>query len=40
MDQNEKIAQEYGYTHMALIDSCSRMICAYASMEVKNPILI
>ena len=40
MDQNEKIAQEYDYTHVALIDGCSRMICGYALMEVKNPILI
>ena len=40
MDQNEKIAQEYDYTHVVLIDGCSRMICGYALMEVKNPILI
>ena len=40
MDQNEKIAQEYGCTHVALIDGCSRMIRGYASIEVKNPILI
>ena len=39
-DQNEKIAQEYGCTHVTLIDGCSRMICGYASIEVKNPILI
>ena len=40
MDQNEKITQEYGCTHVTLIDGCSRMICGYASIEVKNPILI
>ena len=40
MDQNEKNAQEYRCTHVALIDGCSRTICGYASMEVKNPILI
>ena len=40
MDQNEKIAQNFGCTHVALIDGCSRMICGYANMPVKNPILI
>eukprot|EP00111_Clytia_hemisphaerica_P017968 TCONS_00053190-protein len=40
MDQNEKIAQRYGCTHVVLIDGCSRMVCGFASMEVKNPILI
>ena len=40
MDQNEKIGQRFGCTHVALVDGCSRMICGYASMEVKNPILI
>ena len=35
-----KISQEYGCTHVALVDGCSQMICGYASMEVKNPILI
>ena len=40
MDQNEKIGQDYGCTHVALIDGCSRMVCGFASMEVKNPVLI
>ena len=40
MDQNEKIAQDFGCTYVALIDRCSRMICGYSSMEVKNSILI
>lgn len=40
MDQNEKIGQNFGCTHVAIIDGCSRMVCGYASMEVKNPILI
>ena len=40
MDQNEKVAQRFGCTHVAIIDGCSRMICGFASMEIKNPILI
>ena len=40
MDQNEKIAQRFGCTHVAIIDGCSRMICGFARMEIKNPILI
>ena len=36
IDQNENIAQEYGCTHVALIDGCSRMICGYAYMDM-NP---
>jgi len=40
MDQNEKIGQRFGCTHVAMIDGCSRMICGYSSMPVKNPILI
>ena len=40
LDQNGKTDQEYGCTHVALTDGCSQMICGYASMEVKNPILI
>ena len=39
MDQNEKNSQEYGCTHVALIDESFQMICGYASMEVKIPIL-
>ena len=40
MDQNEKIGQTFGCTHVALIDGCSRMIVGYSSMPVKNPIII
>ena len=40
MDKNEKIAREYGCTHVPLIDVCSRMIYGYASMKGKNPTLI
>ena len=40
MGQKEKIAQEYGCTHVTLIDGYSRMIRGYASMEIKNSILI
>ena len=39
-DQNEKIAQDYGCTHVLMIDGCSRLVTGYASMPVKNPILI
>ena len=39
-DQNEKIAQEYGCTHVLMIDGCSRLVTGYTSMLVKNPILI
>ncbi len=40
MDQNEKIGQSFGCTHVAMRDGHSRMIVGYLSMEVKNPILI
>ena len=40
MDQNEKIAQGFGCTCVALIDGRCRTICGYSSMEAKNPILI
>lgn len=30
MDQNEKIGQRFGCTHVALIDGCSRMLVGYA----------
>ena len=40
MNQNEKNAQGFHCTHVALIDGCSQSICGYASMEVRNPILI
>ena len=36
-DQNEKLAQSYGCT---FVDGCSRLIAGFASMPVKNPILI
>lgn len=39
-DQNEKIGQRYGCTHVIMIDGCSRFIVGYAAMPVKNPILI
>ena len=40
LDQNEKIAQRYGCTHVILIDGCSRLVAGYASIPIKNPILI
>lgn len=39
-DQNEKIGQDYGCTHVLMIDGCSRLVTGYASMPIKNPILI
>ena len=39
-DQNKKIAQGYGCTHVLMIDGCSRLVTGYASTPVKNPILI
>ena len=39
-DPNEKIGQDYGYTHVLTIVGCSSLITGYASMPVENPILI
>ena len=39
-DQNEKIGQNYGCTHVLMIDGCSRLVTGYGSMPVRNPILI
>ena len=39
MDQNEKL-QCYGCTHVVMIDGCSRMVCGFGTMEIKNPIVI
>ena len=36
LDQNEKIGQRYGCTHVAMIDGCSRYITACASMPIKK----
>ena len=33
MDPNEKIDQDYGCTHVGLIDGYSRMVCLFASMK-------
>ena len=38
--QNEKIGQDYGCTHVLLTDGLSRLATGYASMPVKNRILI
>ena len=40
LDQNEKIGQDYGCTHVLMIDGCSRLIVGYTSIPIKNPILI
>ena len=39
MDQNEKL-QCYGCTHIVTIDGCSRMVCGFGTMEIKNLIVI
>ena len=39
-DQNEKIGQDYGCTRLLTIDGCFRLATRYASMPVKNRILI
>ena len=39
-DQNENIGQDYGSTHVLMIDGLSRLATGYASMAVKNRILI
>ena len=39
MGQNEKV-QSYGCTHVVMIDGCSRMVCGFGTMEIKNPIVI
>ena len=39
-DQNEKIVQDFGCTHVLFVDGCSRFICGAIIMPVKNPILI
>ena len=39
-DQNEKITQDYGYTHVLMIDGCSRLIAGYGSVPVKNSISV
>ena len=40
LDQNEKIGQDYGCTHVVMIDGCSRLVAGFVSLHVKNPILI
>ena len=40
LDQNEKIGQDYGCTHVVMIDGCSRLDASFVSLHVKNPILI
>ena len=39
-DQNEKIGQEYGCSHVLMIDDCSGLATGYPSMPFKNRILI
>ena len=36
----KKIGQDYGCTHVLIIDGCSSLVTGYASMSVKNPISI
>ena len=40
MDQNEKIAQDFGVTHVRALDGCSRMVLGFITMSRKNPVLI
>ena len=40
LDQSEKNAQQFGLTHVSFINGCSRFVASYASMPVKNPILV
>ena len=36
----KKIDQDYGCTHVLLIDGCSRLIIGFTSIPIKNPILL
>ena len=36
LDQNEKIGQDYGCTHVLMIDGCSRLIVGYTSNTNKE----
>ena len=40
LDQNEKIGQDYGCTHVVMINSCSRLVVGFVSLHVKNSTLI
>ena len=40
MDQNEKLAQEFGATHVHALDGCSRMVLGFITIPKKNPVLI
>ena len=40
MDQNEKLAQEFGVTHVHALDGCSRMVLGFITIPKKNPVLI
>ena len=39
LDENEKNDQDYGCTHVLLIDGCSRLITGFTSIPIKNPVL-
>lgn len=40
MDQNEKLAQEFGITHVHALDGCSRMVLGCIIIPKKNSVLI
>ena len=40
LDQIGKNGQDYGCTHVVMIDGCSRLVVGFVSLHVKNPILI
>ena len=40
MDQNEKLAQEFGVTHVHAVDGCSRMVLGFITIPKKNRVVI
>ena len=40
LDQNKKIGQDYGCTHVLMMDGCSRLIVGYTVIPIKNPVLV
>ena len=39
-NQNETIGQQYGCTHVVMIDGCSRLVAGFTSIPINNSILI
>ena len=40
MDQNEKLAQDFGVTHIHALDGHSRMVLGFITIPKKNSVLI